>query len=337
MLKSWKTVIILITTCLLISSCNYPISSEEVEATVEELDDIQILATTVAQTLSVMGAQIEQQQSTQTPEATSLPTSTPTEEVVDNSQAIQNYTYNTTACYSASTVSETIYDHTEMEPDEDFTKTWTMLNAGSCSWYSGTQLVFVSGYQLDGDSPQYITDEISPGESVTFSVDMEAPSSEGTYTGYWELQTSDGTTIATVWVTIVVDDDVDFSVNSVSFSSKETYSGSCPYTYSYKAYITTSDEGEVVYYFTYSDGSSSSAITLDYDEADTQTVSGSWTLNGSGDYWVNVYIQEPNNQTFGSAELSLTCIEPTNTPTTVPTATAEEIEEEETEEPEESE
>lgn len=329
-LKIGKFILSGILFCLILASCNYPFASDEIEGAVEELNDVQILATTVAMTLSVFESRIEEDQTTQEPVVTALPTSTPPEQVTNTSQSSQSYSYNTTACYAASTVSETIYDNTVMDPDEDFTKTWTLLNSGSCSWYSGYKLVYVSGYQMDGESPQYITDEISPGESVTFSFDLEAPSSEGTYTGYWDLQSSDGTTIANVWVKIIVDNDDDFAVTSVSFSSKETYSGSCPYTYAYKAYITASDEGDVAYSFIYNNGTSGSTTTLDFDDEETQTVSGSWTLNSSGDYWVNVYIKEPNNQTFGSAEFSLTCIDPTSTPSPIPTETEEIILDEET-------
>ena len=306
------------------SACNYPLSteSEASEELVEELDDVSLLATTVAQTLSAVQSQLEGHQNTQEPTATTLPTPTPSDED-DNgvTTSVQNYTYSTTSCYAASSVSETIADYTVLEPGEDFTKTWTLLNSGSCSWYSGYLLVYTSGYQMDGDSPQYISSEISPGESVTFSIDMEAPDSEGTYTGNWELQTSDGSVIAYLWVKIIVENDDDFSVTGVTFSNDETYTGVCPYTYTYKAYITTSEEGDVIYSFKYSDGSTGSATTLEFDENETQTVSGSWILNASGDYWVRVYIQSPNNQTFSQAELSLRCITPTNTPTTVPAAT----------------
>ena len=308
------------------ASCNFPLvkSNGVIEETEGVMSDVEILATTVAQTLSSFEAQIEQQATT-VPEATAQPTATPSDETdgqsMNNQPMAQSYSYAASACYAASTVSETIYDNTVMDPDEDFTKTWTLLNSGTCSWYSGYELVYISGYQMDGDSPQYISSEISPGESVTFSVDMEAPSSEGTYTGNWELQTADGTTIASIWVKIIVDedDDDDFEVSSVTFSTDETYTGTCPYTYTYKAYITSDGEGDVVYYFKYSDGSTSSASTLAFDEDETRTVSGSWTLSSSGDYWVKVYIQSPNNQTFGKAELDLNCTSPTAIPTTKPT------------------
>ena len=103
------------------------------------------------------------------------------------------------------------------------------------------------------------------------------------------------------------DEEDNFVVTEVSFSNDGVYSGTCPYTFLYEAYITSSSPGNVIYNFEYSDGSISSKRTLEFDDEETQTVSGSWTLTQSGDYWVKVNIQSPNNQTFGAAKLSLTC------------------------------
>ena len=230
--------------------------------------------------------------------------------------------YSVQACYAASITSETISDYTELAQDEEFTKTWTVVNAGTCAWDADSLLVFVDGDQMDGDSSEDIATDVGPGEYLTLSVDLTAPSSDGTYTSEWALQSDDGTYIIYMTVVIVVDeDDDDFYVSSVSFSSAETYSGVCPYTYTYKAYITTEGDGDVVYYFKYSDGTTSSSKTLEFEDEETQTVSGSWTLSSSGSYWVKVYIDDPNNQTFGSAKLTLTCASATKTPTTAPTVT----------------
>jgi hypothetical protein len=47
--------------------------------------------------------------------------------------------------------------------------------------------------------------------------------------------------------------------------------------------------------------------TLTYSAAGSKTVSGTWELNTTGDYWVKLYIDEPNHQLFGQLDLSLTC------------------------------
>jgi hypothetical protein len=322
--KTRDFLIIGILICGLLSACNFPLAGDKEEATPTPLSDVEILGTTVAQTLSVFQSELQNQETETEATSTPLPTVTPTEEATD-STGFQPMTqsYNVQACYAASITSETISDYTEMDQDEEFTKTWTIVNAGTCTWDEDTLLVFVSGSLMDGDSSEDIGTEVDPGEYITASVDLTAPSSDGTYTGKWALQAEDGTYIVYMTVIIVVDDDDDdFYVSSVSFSSAETYSGLCPYTYTYKAYITTEGEGDVVYYFKYSDGSTSSSKTLEFDEDETQTVSGSWTLSSSGSYWVKVYIDDPNNQTFGSAKLTLTCTSPTSTPTTAPTATS---------------
>ncbi len=184
--------------------------------------------------------------------------------------------------------------------------------------------MFVNGDRMGGDSSEAIGTQVTPGGHITASVDLTSPSSKGTYSGKWALQTADGTHIVYLTVVIVVnEDDDDFYVSTVSFSSAETYSGVCPYTYTYKAHITTKGDGDVVYHFKYSDGSTSSSKTLEFEDGETQTVSGSWTLSSSGSYWVKVYIDDPNNQTFGSAKLTLTCASPTKTATTAPTETTE--------------
>jgi hypothetical protein len=153
---------------------------------------------------------------------------------------------------------------------------------------------------------------------------LTAPSSDGSYAGEWALEAPDGTVIINLWVKIEVGNtsDDDFYVSSVSFSDAESYSGTCPYTYTYKAHITVEGEGDITYKFKYSDGTSSSSKTLAFDEDETQTVSGSWTLSSSGSYWVKLYVGNPNNQTFGSAKLTLSCTNPTKTPTTAPSKTS---------------
>ena len=161
-----KTRVFFLTTLLcsaILSSCNFPLiksSQDGVDDSQSDLQmtDVSILATSVAQTLSAFESQIEQQATTE-PESAALSTSTPSEENNRNQglnqPLAQNYSY------AASTVSETIYDNTVMDPEEDFTKTWTLLNSGTCSWYSGYQLVHVSGYQMGGKSPQFISKEIT--------------------------------------------------------------------------------------------------------------------------------------------------------------------------------
>lgn len=87
----------------------------------------------------------------------------------------------------------TIPDGTHMAPGETFTKTWRLVNNGSCSWTSGYQLSFFSGDQMSGPSSQQLTNSIiNPGQSVDISVNLTAPGTAGTYKGNWKIKNPAG-------------------------------------------------------------------------------------------------------------------------------------------------
>lgn len=96
-------------------------------------------------------------------------------------------------CENAALISETVPDWTNFEPGAQIIKTWRVKNIGSCTWKPNTQLVFVSGEQLDGPAQQKIGKKVKPGDEVSISVEMKAPINSGKYTGYWAFQTQAGT------------------------------------------------------------------------------------------------------------------------------------------------
>lgn len=120
---------------------------------------------------------------TQTPTITSTPEPSPTEEptVVED-------------CDEATFIEDiTIPDGTVLRPDAAFTKTWRLLNAGTCSWTPNYRLIFVSGDQMSGPSSQQLVNlEVPLGASIDVSVDLVAPSKAGTYRGYWMLKNTAG-------------------------------------------------------------------------------------------------------------------------------------------------
>jgi len=100
-------------------------------------------------------------------------------------------------CDSAAFVSDvTIPDGTVLAPGAAFTKTWRIQNAGTCTWNTSYAVVFVSGTQMGGASPQLLTADVAPGSSVDISVAMTAPATAGSYTGYWQLKNAAGVTFA---------------------------------------------------------------------------------------------------------------------------------------------
>jgi hypothetical protein len=86
----------------------------------------------------------------------------------------------------------TIEDRTVMEPNATFTKVWRLKNLGECEWTTGYQVVFVSGYQMDAPVDSLLPENVAPGQEVDISLNMVAPNSPGSYTGYWELESDQG-------------------------------------------------------------------------------------------------------------------------------------------------
>jgi len=84
-------------------------------------------------------------------------------------------------------------DGTDLQPGEEFTKTWRLKNAGSCPWTPGYMLVFDRGDAMGGPASVQLTKEdVPPGESVDVSVDLAAPDETGTYQGYWKVRSDSG-------------------------------------------------------------------------------------------------------------------------------------------------
>ncbi len=86
-----------------------------------------------------------------------------------------------------------IPDGTVFAPSATFTKTWRLKNVGTCTW-SGYSLVFDSGDVMGGISPTPIG-TVSPSQEVDLSLNLTAPSSNGSYRGYWRIRNASGVLI----------------------------------------------------------------------------------------------------------------------------------------------
>jgi|GEM_PF-1217507 len=89
-------------------------------------------------------------------------------------------------------VSETIPDGTYIPPGAAFTKTWTLQNIGACTWTTDYNLVFTSGSRMGAPHSIPLSEAVPPGGTVVLAVNMVAPTSEGSFRGYWELSTPYG-------------------------------------------------------------------------------------------------------------------------------------------------
>ncbi|HUM26744.1 MAG TPA: CAP domain-containing protein [Anaerolineales bacterium] len=101
----------------------------------------------------------------------------------------------------------TIPDNTQVKAGEKFTKTWEFINNGTCPWI-GYTLKFSSGDKMNAPLSALIPDTLAK-ERVEASVELTAPASNGTFTGYFTLNDANGNALPigtekTFWVKIIV-------------------------------------------------------------------------------------------------------------------------------------
>ena len=81
---------------------------------------------------------------------------------------------------------------TAMLPGTQFKKTWRFKNVGSCTWTNSYRIAFFSGEQMGAVSSTQFPTSVEPGQMVDISLDMIAPSTPGSYRGYWIFQNANG-------------------------------------------------------------------------------------------------------------------------------------------------
>jgi hypothetical protein len=86
----------------------------------------------------------------------------------------------------------TIPDDTNLAPGASFKKTWRLRNAGTCTWTSEYALVFDSGNIMGGPASVNLPGPVAPNATVDLSVDLKAPTSNGTHRGNWKLRNDSG-------------------------------------------------------------------------------------------------------------------------------------------------
>jgi hypothetical protein len=86
----------------------------------------------------------------------------------------------------------TLPDNTNLTAGVSFTKTWRLKNTGTCNWGAGYRWSFLAGELMN--APAAVVVPPTPaGASVDISVIMTAPTTLGIHTGFWRMQTPDGT------------------------------------------------------------------------------------------------------------------------------------------------
>jgi len=156
------------------------------------------------QTLAVMTYQAQLAQTAQAlPTITPLPTETPipvvtfaspeTSSVVATNTTAASSGGSSAACYGLSFVSDvTIPDKTKVTPGQSFTKTWKVLNSGTCAWEAGFIFNVVGGDAMGGVAVT-LNQRVESGRQYEFSVPMVAPTNKsGELKGTWRLADANG-------------------------------------------------------------------------------------------------------------------------------------------------
>jgi hypothetical protein len=187
----------------LLSGCSVLVGVEDVPAD-EQAIYTQVAGTLHAEATQSAGAtavaqltEIAQVQPTATSEsapiATLPPTATPTTAPPTQTSAPPTPTVPPVPCDWAQFVSDvTVKDGTNFRPDEKFTKTWRLKNIGTCTWTTEYSLAYSSGTTMDGPARVSLPQSVPPGGTVDVSVNLIAPSGDGTYTGKWMLRNANG-------------------------------------------------------------------------------------------------------------------------------------------------
>jgi hypothetical protein len=80
----------------------------------------------------------------------------------------------------------------QFDAGDSFQVDWPLKNTGTCTWTSNYVLAFVNGDQIGATSPVTLPSSVAPGDSVTVSVQMTAPSQPDIYISFWKLQDGNG-------------------------------------------------------------------------------------------------------------------------------------------------
>ena len=290
--------LILLMAALLLTACNTP-------AAEPTLDNASIIATSIQQTMqSVQGTQAAQATPTTGATATSpvIGTGAPTIAIVSPPTAIPSPM--STNCLVAGLVSETIPDNSLVPKGVKFTKTWRVINGGTCAWSTAYKFVFVSGYDLGATKEIKIPENVPPGGITNISLEMTAPTSDGTYIGNWMLTTDTGVKIGDFYVQIYVGTPTvaPYKVTTVTTNAANQNPDPCPFQYIFNVTITTNGPGFVSFYYTDSmyPGQKFGGNQHDFGAAGTVTLQNTINFTASGDHTMTVYIDKPNYQPFGN-------------------------------------
>jgi hypothetical protein len=291
---------------LIVSACSTPLQNDSE------------IATAVAQTVQAQDSLTKLASTpTSTPvpptEAISTPETPPTETSAPLSAA--------PGCtVSARLASENPPDNVLLKPGEDFLKTWTLQNTGTCTWDTSYKLVYMSGDLMEALVSYSLPEAVAPNNNTNISIFLRAPATEGTFTGYWKILTPWGVYFGVgpgsdpfyVQIATTSDRRPKYGITSVTYNVVREPETGCPTNVRYTVYatITTNGPYEFEYYWDQSDGNESAKKTLVFTQAESRTLSREWMI-GKGDSpnprWIMIIVTVPIYQEYSKAVILNNC------------------------------
>src|SRR5215211_1380109 len=98
-----------------------------------------------------------------------------------------------TYCDQAQFVSDlTAPDGSSFAPSTPFTKTWRLMNVGTCAWTTSYNLVWVSGDSIGALLLVKLLVNVAPGQMVDISVNLTAPTTSVHFKALFKISNTSG-------------------------------------------------------------------------------------------------------------------------------------------------
>lgn len=222
----------------------------------------------------------------------------------------------------------TIPDGTNIDPGAGFTKTWRLKNSGTTTWLKDAyDVVHISTDAIQSVAEVNVPKDVPPGETIDISVEMTAPTTNGTHTSYWRLRNDRGQLFGdsffvkivvgaggtTVAPTATQGGGGGTLITNTSISIEEAnFTGTCPHTLNITVHFTLSRDATVTYQL--DAGSDTPGFNFNLPapvqssfSAGAQTLVFYLELTDSGTGWIKFHITAPEDVSSSQAAFSLTC------------------------------
>jgi hypothetical protein len=195
---------------------------------------------------------------------------------------------------------------------QSFVQNWRLTNGGTEAWSKDYRIIFVSGDNM-GITSITIGKVVYPGSTYEVSVTFTAPVKTGSSTANFMMETPNGYKFGLglsdrPW-SIKVNIENLFEVTAASVAaSANPYTGTCPATITLTPTITVNGSGTVTYYMRIGSGISDPTALVFAASGSQNGNSVAWPIDASmTSLSVNVYIDNPNHQDFGTVTIPITC------------------------------